>query len=149
MLEQKISNDYIQAMKDKDTLKSSVVSFLRAQLKNIHIDKKAEKLEDADVIAVIKKQVKQRQESIAQFEQGGRLDLVEKEKKEMAILQSYLPEAASLEETETAVRQAIEDAKATSIRDMGAVMKAVLAKLEGRADNKIVSDLVKKCLSSL
>ncbi|MCX5681134.1 MAG: GatB/YqeY domain-containing protein [Candidatus Omnitrophica bacterium] len=85
MLEQKISNDYVQAMKDKDAMKSSVVSFLRAQLKNIRIDKKIEKLEDADVIAVIKKQVKQRQESIVQFEQGGRNDLVEKEKKSLSV----------------------------------------------------------------
>jgi hypothetical protein len=149
MLEQKISTDYIQAMKDKDAVKSSVVSFLRAQLKNSRIDKKAVKLEDADVIAVIKKQVKQRQESIAQFEQGGRSDLVEKEKKEMEILQGYLPQQASAEETEAAVRQVIAELKATSIKDMGAVMKAVLVKLEGRADNKIVSEFVKKCLSSL
>jgi len=149
MLEQKISGDYIKAMKDKDTVKSSVVSFLRAQLKNIIIDKKLEKLEDADVIIVIKKQIKQRQESIEQFEKGGRVDLVEKEKKELEILQAYLPQQASAEETETAVRQAIAEIKAVGMKDMGAVMKAALVKLEGRADNKMVSELVKKCLSSL
>lgn len=149
MLAEKISKDYVQAMKDKDTFKSSVVSFLRAQLKNVIIEKKVDNLEDADVIAVIKKQVKQRQDSIAQFEQGGRIDLVEKEKKEMAILQSYLPQQASAEDVEAAVRQAVAETKATSMKDMGAVMKVALAKLEGRADNKMVSDTVKKCLSSL
>lgn len=149
MLAEKISKDYIQAMKDKDTFKSSVVSFLRAQLKNVIIEKKVENLEDVDVIAVIKKQVKQRQDSIAQFEQGGRSDLVEKEKKEMAILQGYLPQQASVEDVETAVRQALVETKAAGMKDMGAVMKVALAKLEGRADNKMVSDTVKKCLSSL
>jgi len=149
MLEQKISSDYIKAMKERNTLKSSVLSFLRAQIKNVRIDSKAQELADTDVIAVIKKQVKQRQESIVQFEAGGRADLVEKEKNEMAILQSYLPQQASLEETEAAVRQVIAETGASSMKDMGSVMKAVVAKFEGRADNKVVSDLVKKCLSSL
>ncbi len=149
MLEQQITSDYIQAMKEHNTLKSSVLSFLRAQIKNVRIDSKVEQLSDADVIAVIKKQVKQRQESIVQFEQGGRSDLVEKEKNEMAILQGYLPQQASLEETEAAVREAIVETKASSMKDMGQVMKLVVAKFEGRADNKMISDLVRKCLSSL
>lgn len=148
MLEQKISADYIQAMKNKDTVKSSALSFLRAQIKNLIIEKRTDKLEDADVIVIIKKQVKQRQESIAQFEKGGRADLAEKEKREMEILQGYLPQQASEQETEAAVRQVIAETGASSMKDMGNVMKAALAKLEGRADNKIVSDLVKKCLSS-
>lgn len=148
MLEQKISADYIQAMKNKDAVKSSALSFLRAQIKNLIIEKRADKLEDADVIVIIRKQVKQRQESIVQFEKGGRVDLVEKEKREMEVLQSYLPQQASEQETEAAVRQVIAETGASSMKDMGNVMKAALAKLEGRADNKIVSDLVKKCLSS-
>lgn len=149
MLEQKISSDYIQAMKERNTFKSSVLSFLRAQIKNVRIDSKAEQLSDADVIAVIKKQIKQRQESIVQFESGGRADLVQKERSEMEILQSYLPQQASLEETEAAVRQVIAETGASSMKDMGNVMKAVVAKLEGRADNKLISDLVRKCLSSV
>lgn len=149
MLEQKISSDYIQAMKERNTFKSSVLSFLRAQIKNVRIDSKAEQLSDADVIAVIKKQIKQRQESIVQFEAGNRDDLVQKEKSEMDILQAYLPQQASLEETEAAVRQMIAENGALSMKDMGNVMKAVVAKLEGRADNKLISDLVRKCLSSV
>lgn len=149
MLEQKIANDYIQAMKERNTIKSAVLSFLRAQLKNVRIDSKAQELSDADVVVVLKKQIKQRQESIVQFEKGGREDLVQKEKSEMAILQEYLPQQASAEECEAAVRAAIAELGATSMKDMGNVMKAVLAKFEGRADNKVVSDLVRKCLSSL
>ena len=149
MLEQKISSDYIQAMKERNTFKSSVLSFLRAQIKNTRIELKVEQVPDTDVIAVIKKQVKQSQESIAQFETAGRTDLVQKEKGEMEILQSYLPKQASLEETEAAVRQMIAEVGALGMKDMGKVMKAVVAKLEGRADNKVVSELVKKCLSSL
>ena len=149
MLEQKISSDYIQAMKERNALKSSVLSFLRAQIKNVRIDSKAPELSDGDVIVVIKKQIKQRQESIVQFDAGGRADLVEKEKSEMEILQSYLPQQASLEESESAVRAAIAEAKATSMKDMGNVMKIVLSKLEGRADSKVISDLVKKGLASL
>ena len=149
MLEQTITNDYIQAMKERNTAKSSVLSFLRAQIKNMRIDSKAEQLSDADVIAVIKKQVKQRQESIAQFEQGGRADLVAKEKAEMEILQGYLPQQASAQEIEAAVRQVIAETKASSMKDMGQVMKMVVSRFEGRADNKMISDLVRKCLSSL
>jgi uncharacterized protein YqeY len=149
MLEQKIASDYVQAMKDKDALKSSTLSLLRAQVKNVRIEKRAESVDDVDVIAVIKKQIKQRQESIAQFEQGGRNDLAEKEKAEMAILQTYLPQQASAEEIGVAVKQVVQEIGAKSIKDMGSVMKAVVAKFEGRADNKIISDLVKQALSSL
>jgi len=149
MLEQKIASDYVQAMKDKDALKSSTLSLLRAQVKNVRIEKRAESVDDVDVIAVIKKQIKQRQESISQFEQGGRNDLAEKEKAEMAILQTYLPQQASAEEIGVAVKQIVQEIGAKSIKDMGSVMKAVVAKFEGRADNKIISDLVKQALSSL
>lgn len=149
MLEQRISADYIQAMKDKDSVKSATLSFLRAQIKNVRIDKHVEKVDDLDIIAVIKKQIKQRQESIVQFEQGGRVDLADKEKAEMVILQNYLPQQASAQEIADAVGQAVQETGAKSMKDMGSVMKAVVAKFEGRADNKIISDLVRQALSSL
>lgn len=149
MLEQRISADYIQAMKDKDSVKSATLSFLRAQIKNVRIDKRVEKVDDLDIIAVIKKQIKQRQESIVQFEQGGRVDLADKEKAEMVILQNYLPQQASAQEIADAVGQAVQETGAKSMKDMGSVMKAVVAKFEGRADNKIISDLVRQALSSL
>src|SRR3990167_1748673 len=95
MLEDQLQKDYIQAMKDRDTVKSSTVNFLRAQLKNVRIERRSETLEDKDVVTVIKKQIKQRQDSIEQYEKGGRKDLADKETAEMAILKTYLPEELS------------------------------------------------------
>jgi uncharacterized protein YqeY len=149
MLEDQISKDYITAMKARDTIKSSTLSFLRAQMKNVVIEKRVDKLEDQDVIAVIKKQVKQRQDSIAQYQQGGRQDLVDKEAAELAVLKGYLPQEISPEEIERLVVEAIKDAGAASMKDMGKVMKVMTEKVKGQADNKLVSELVKKALSQL
>ena len=149
MLEEKLSKDYVQAMKARDTIRSSTLSFLRAQMKNVLIEKRADKLKDEEVIAVIKKQVKQRQDSIAQYEQGGRQDLVEKESAELAILKEYLPEEMSEQEIEGLVSEAIKEAEAASMKDMGKVMKLMAEKVKGRADNKLVSELVRKALSQL
>lgn len=147
MLEQKITNDYIQAMKSKETAKASALSFLRAQIKNVMIDKRVEKVADEDVIAVIKKQVKQRQDSIEQFTQGGRADLVAKEAAELALLQSYLPAEISNEQLTAIVQESIKSSQATSIKDMGKVMKDIMPKVAGKADNKRVSDMIKELLS--
>ena len=147
MLEQKITNDYIQAMKSKETAKASALSFLRAQIKNVMVDKRVEKVADEDVIAVIKKQVKQRQDSIEQFTQGGRADLAAKETAELALLQSYLPAEMSNEQLTTIVQETIKSSQATSIKDMGKVMKDIMPKIAGKADNKRVSDMIKQLLS--
>ena len=147
MIEERINKDYIQAMKDRDTVKSGTLNFLRAQLKNVHIDKKVQSLEDADVIAVIKKQIKQRQDSIEQYSKGGRQDLADKETAEMNILKTYLPEEMSEAEILKIIGEAVKEVQASSVKDMGKVMKAVAPKVAGRADNKLVSDLVKKALS--
>ena len=147
MLEDKITSDYIQAMKSKETAKASALSFLRAQIKNVVIDKRVEKAADEDVIAVIKKQVKQRQDSIEQFAKGGRTDLVDKEKAELAILQGYLPQEISDEELKRIVGETIKASQASSVKDMGKVMKDIMPKVAGKADNKRVSDMVKELLS--
>lgn len=147
MLEDRITEDYKQAMKSKDAVKTSVLSFLRAQVKNVMIEKKVEKLEDADVIAVIKKQVKQRQDSIAQFEQGGRADLADKEKAELAILKGYLPQEMSEGELKVLIDEAVKESGASTMKDMGKLMKVLMPKVAGKADNKLVSDLVKQKLS--
>ena len=149
MLEERLANDFKQAMKDRNTIKSSTISFLRAQLKNVLIEKRADQLSDEDVITVIKKQIKQRQDSISQFEQGGRKDLVEKEKAEADVLKQYLPEELSPEALKTLVGEAIKETQATGIKDMGKVMKVMLSKIAGKADNKLVSDLVKEMLSKM
>lgn len=149
MLFERIAEDYKQAMKNKETIRASTLSFLRSQLKYVGIEKKLEQPEDTDVIAVIKKQIKQRQESIAQFEKGGRLDLVEKEKAEAEVLRGYLPEEMSLKDLKAIIAQVIGQTSACGSKDMGKVMKAVLAKVAGRVDGKVVSDCVKEKLSSL
>ncbi len=143
MLEEKILNDYKEAMKSKDTLKASTLSFLRAQFINLAIEKKKKSLEDSDCVAVIKKLIKQHQDSIEQFKQGNRQDLVDKETKELEILKSYLPPELSEEEIKKIIEEAVSLTAAQGIKDMGKVMKEVSAKIAGRADNKLVSELVK------
>jgi uncharacterized protein len=148
-LEEQLNKDYIQAMKDRDSVRSSALSFLRAQVKYARIELKTEQVADKDVIAVIKKQVKQRQDSIEQFKGGGRTDLVEKEEKELSILKSYLPAEMSADELRGIIKEAIKAVGATSIKDMGKVIKETGAKAAGRADNKQISELVKEELSRL
>lgn len=147
MLEDKIMSDFKEAMKNKEALKQSTLSFLRSQLKNIAIEKKKDKLDDSDVIAAIKKQVKQRLDSIENFKSGGRSDLVEKEEKELKILKTYLPEELSPDELGKIIDEAISTSGASSIKDMGRVMKEVMTKASGRADNKLLSELVKSKLA--
>lgn len=148
-LEQQIDKDYIQAMKDRDSTRSSALSFLRSQIKYARIELKTDKVEDKEIITVIKKQIKQRQDSIEQFTQGGRTDLVEKEEKELAILKGYLPAEMSASEITAIIQNVIKTSGATSIKDMGKVMKEAGVQLAGRADNKQVSELVKAQLSQL
>jgi len=147
MLEEKILNDYKQAMKARDTLKSSVLSFLRADMMNTAVAKKKPKLDDPEVIGVIKKQIKQRQDSIEQFTAGNRLDMAAKEKNELEILQAYLPPELSREEIKKIIEEAVVTAEAKDMKDMGRVMKEANSKIAGRADGKLVSDLVKERLS--
>jgi len=147
MLEAKILADYKEAMKSRDTLRSSVLSFLRAELMNVAVAKKKNSLEDGEVIAVIKKQIKQRLDSIDQFSKGARQDLADKEKKEMDILKVYVPPELSKEEVQEIVRQAVSQVGAQGPADMGKVMKEVLARVQGQADGRMVSELVRQVLA--
>ncbi len=149
MLEEKILNDYQEAMKAKDTLKSSVLSFLRAETMNVAIAKKKKSLDDNEVIAVIRKQIKARQDSIEQFKKGSRQDLADKETRELEILKSYLPPQASDEEIKKEIEEVIVLVDAQGMKDMGRVMKEVSAKVGPGADGKLVSDLVKERLSKI
>ena len=146
MLSGRIDNEFKQAMKDKNAVKVSTLSLLRSAFKYVMIDKKVEKIEDGDVIAVIKKQIKQRQDSIEQYEKGGRQDLADKEKAEFVILKTYLPEEMSASDIEKIVADVVKETGALGIKDMGKVMKEVTVRLSGRADNKAVSEAVKKIL---
>jgi uncharacterized protein YqeY len=147
MLEEKILSDYKEAMKNKEALRSSTLSFLRSALNYYQIEKQKKSLDDNDVIAVIKKQIKQHQDSIEQFQKGERLDLVEKETKELEILKSYLPKELTEQELNKVIDEVIKETAATGMKDMGKVMKEVMAKVAGQADGKLLSDLVKKRLS--
>ncbi len=149
MLFKKITTDYILAMKSRETAKAQALNFLRAQLKNVLIDKRVDELDDADAIAVIKKQVKQRQDSIQQYENGGREDLAAKERFELDLLKTYLPEEMSAEELQPIIEKAIGQIGASGMKDMGAVMKALMPEVSGKADNKMVSELVKQALSRI
>jgi len=148
MLEEKIFNDYKQALKNKETIRSSTLSFLRSEIGNALIEKRKKNLDDAEVISIIKKQIKQHQDSIEQFKKGNRQDLVDKETRELEILKSYLPEELSVEEVKKIVEEAIRETQAAEPKDMGKVMKVVLAKIAGKADGKLVSELVKARLSA-
>ena len=142
MLTDKIDSDMKEAMRAKDAARLSALRMLKSAVEYYKIEKKQEKLADTDVVAVIKKQIKQRQDSIDGFQQGGRLDLVDKEKAELAVLKSYLPDELSQALVEEIVKATIAEVGATTKADMGKVMKAVQAKTAGRADNRLVSQIV-------
>ena len=148
-LQKRIDEDLKDAMRSKDVDRLSVLRLLKAALKNAAIEKVSAdgELNDADTVAVIRKQVKQRQDSIESFGKGGRADLVEKEKAEIAVLNNYLPQAMSAEELTKIVADTIREAGATSRAQMGTVMKALQPKIAGRADGKTLSTEVARQLS--
>ena len=143
MLEEKILHDYKEAMKAKDSLKVSVLSFLRSGLINVAKDARKDKLGDVEVIAVVKKQVKQRQDSIEQFTKGQRQDLVDKESKELEILQAYLPQQLDSQRLLEIIAEVMKECGAASMKDMGRVVKEVMQRTAGTADGKQVSELVR------
>ena len=144
-----IQKDIVTAMKAKDELKLSVLRMVKAAFQLKEVDK-MRKLDDQESIQLLQTLVKQRKESIDQFAKGGRQDLVDKEKSELAILETYLPAGASPAEMDAAVTKAIAETGATSIKQMGAVVKAAKTVLEGKTvDGKALSDLVRDRLSKL
>jgi hypothetical protein len=147
-LEQTLGADIIAAMKARDQTKLNALRLLKTALTNKNIEK-GRALEQAEELAVVSMLVKQRRDSIDQFTKGGRTDLAEKEQAEIAILDTYLPASASDEEVAAAVTAAVAETGATSAKDMGRVMKAVMAGLAGKTvDGKKVSEAVKAKLNS-
>jgi len=146
--QERIDNDLKEAMKARETERLNVLRMLKSALKNLAIEKGGLQfqLEEADALAVVRKQVKQRHDSIEGFEKGGRPELAEKERSELKILQAYLPQALSAEELAALVKEAIAEAGATSKQQMGAVMKLANAKVAGRAEGRAVSAEVQKQL---
>jgi len=148
-LQQRVDSDLKEAMRAKDGTKLGVLRMLKSALKYAAIAKSGAEAElsAAEAIQVIRKQAKQRQDSIESFEKGGRTELADKEKEELALLNTYLPQAMSSEELEKVVRETIAELGATSKAQMGAVMKALQAKAGGRADGKTLSTEVGRQLS--
>jgi len=148
-LQERVDSDLKEAMRAKDATKVGVLRMLKSGLKYAAIAKSGAEadLSDAEAVQVIRKQAKQRQDSIESFEKGGRAELADKEKEELAILNSYLPQAMSVDELASVVRATIAEIGATSKAQMGAVMKALQAKVAGRADGKTLSTEVQKQLT--
>lgn len=145
-LKQKILDDTKEAMKAKDMDKVNTLRFLTSAVKNKEIEVRPNSITDDDVVSVLKKSAKQRQDSIEQFQKAGRQDLVDKEQKELTVIETYLPKQMGADQLSAIVAEAIKEVGATSPKEMGAVMKVVIAKTQGAADNKLVSEIVKKQL---
>jgi uncharacterized protein YqeY len=148
-IQERIDSDLKDAMRAKDTTKLGVLRMLKSALKYAAIaksDAEAE-LSEAEAAQVIRKQAKQRQDSIESFEKGGRAELAKKEKEELSILNAYLPQAMSADELAKVVRETIGEVGATAKTQMGAVMKALQAKVAGRVDGKTLSQEVSRQLS--
>ena len=148
-LQERVDSDLKEAMRAKQATKVAVLRMLKSALKYAAIAKSGAEadLNDAEAVQVIRKQVKQRHDSIESFEKGGRAELAEKEKEELTILSSYLPQAIGADELATVVRETIAETGATSKGQMGMVMKALQAKVGGRADGKMLSTEVARQLN--
>jgi uncharacterized protein len=144
---ERIQSDLTAAMREKDELRLSVLRMMKSALKNKEIEK-MHPLNDMESLQVLQTLVKQRRESVHQFRQGGRNDLADKEAKEILIIEEYLPAAPSDREIHHAIEEAINEAGADSLKQMGAVIKAARARLEGKAvDGKVLSDRIRDRLS--
>lgn len=146
LLKERLMEDMKDAMKKGDQIKLSAIRMVRAGIKNKEIELIKE-LKDEDVVDVIKTAIKQRKDSFAQFLSGKRMDLAEREKKEIEILSVYLPEQMGEEEIRKRVKEVILETGASSSRDMGRVMKLIMPELKGRADGQLINKIVQEMLS--
>lgn len=146
-LKERITSDMTAAMRSKEAARLSTLRMVKAAVQNREIEK-GDGLSDEELTKLLQTLVKQRRDSVEQYEKAGRAELVEKERAEIAVIEEYLPRAATREEIERAVAEAAAETGASSMKEMGALMKAALARLAGRnADGRIVSEVVKAKLS--
>jgi uncharacterized protein YqeY len=145
-LEERLVEEMKQAMKSNEKLRLSTIRMIRTSVKNKEIEVR-KKLEDEEILRVIQGMLRKSEESVEQFRAGGRMDLVEKETQEMEILKSYLPQSLSREEILKVIDETIQENQASSLKDLGKVMKSVMSKLAGKADGKLINQLVKERLS--
>lgn len=147
-LKEQLMADYKTAMKEHDVTTKETVNLVRAAIKQHEVDQKVALEDDADIVPIIKKQLKMRRDALADFEKAGRTDLLDGYKKEIEVLERYLPEEMSEGEILAAVEKiADEEGIERSMKSMGAMMKAAMAKLHGKADGSLVSKMVKEYLS--
>lgn len=144
-LESRLMEDYKTALRAGDEIRKETLRLMRSAIQSAAIDKRAP-LSDEEIWAVLTKQVNQRLESIEMFKKGGRSDLVEREEAELTIIREYLPEQLSRQEIEALARQVIEEVGATGPRDMGKVMGTLIAQVRGRADGRLVNEVVRSLL---
>ncbi len=145
-LEERLIDEMKEAMKSNDKLRLSTIRMIRSAAKNKEIEQR-QKLNDEDIQRVIQGMIRRGEDSLEQFRAGGRMDLVEKESKELEILRSFLPQSLSQEDILKIIDQSVEEVQASSLKDLGKVMKSVMPKLQGKADGKLVNQLVKERLS--
>ncbi len=147
-LKEKIQNDLIVSIKSQESVKTSTLRMLKAEIMKFEVSGGTKKeASDEDILTIIQKQVKQRKDAVRQYKAGNRVELAEKEEAEAKILQKYLPEQMSEEEIKNIVQEAINEVGASSKTDMGKVMGVAMPKLKGRADGKIVNRIVIQLLS--
>ncbi|MEG2788605.1 MAG: GatB/YqeY domain-containing protein [Romboutsia sp.] len=141
-LKEKLQEDLKSSMKNKDTVKKSVVTLIRASVKQYEIDNRVE-LGDEEIIDIISKQLKQRKDALTEFTKANREDLVNETEAEIEVLKEYLPQQLSEKELNEIVKSTISEVGATSMKDMGKIMSAIKPKTKGRADGKLINELVK------
>lgn len=145
MLKEKLLEDLKNCMKEKNVIRKNVIQMVRAAILQVEKDKQIT-LEDNQIIDIIAKESKKRKDSLADYEKSGREDLINQIKEEIDILSEYLPKQLSVEEVETIVKEVIHEVGATSMKDMGKVMKAAKEKIGAASDGKTINEVVKKCL---
>ena len=144
-LKQKLQEDLKSSMKNRDTVKKSVITLIRASIKQYEVDNRVE-LGDDEIVDLIAKQLKQTRDSREEFAKAGREDLVSKAEAEIEVLKEYLPQQLSEEELNKIVISTISEVGATSMKDMKKIMTSIMPKVKGRADGKLINELVKKNL---
>lgn len=145
-IKENLDRDLKEALKSKDEARLSAIRMLKAAIRNKEVELIKKELDDSTIFQVLSKMIKQREESIEQFEKGGRKELADKERKELKILNAYLPQQMTEAEILVQIEEAVKEVSAESPKDMGRVMKVLVPKLAGRADVKLVSGLVQKRL---
>lgn len=142
-LKEALMEDMKNSMKNKDTIKKNTITMVRAAIKQREVDERIE-LSDGDVLDIISKQVKEKRAAIEEFKRGNRQDLVDLTNSEIDILLEYLPKQLSEEEVEAIVKEVIDEVNATSMKDIGMIMKTVMPRVKGRTDGNIVNKVVRK-----